>query len=279
MQTAFEHCISLVRETDRDRYLATLFAPAKHREALFALYAFNVEIARVRDMARAPMPGEIRLQWWREVLGGERQSEARAHPVAAALRETLMRYKLAVNPLIDIIDARAFDLYEDPMATMADLRRYGARTDGAVFAIAGQILGAAGGAADAVTREAGLAFAIAGVLAGFAKNASRRQLFLPLDILDRHGVARESVFAGEGSEPLRAALGEMREHARQHLAAAEKARAAAPQALLPALLPVTLVGPALRRGDEPFRSEPLPLWRRQWILWRAARDPRRIFSQ
>ncbi len=132
MQTAFQHCAALVREADRDRYLTTLFAPAKHREALFALYAFNVEIARVRDLAREPMPGEIRLQWWREVLGGERQSEARAHPVAAALRETLMRYKLAASPLIGLIDARAFDLYDEPMATLADLRRYGLATDAAV---------------------------------------------------------------------------------------------------------------------------------------------------
>ena len=70
MPTNFQHCTALVREADRDRYLATLFAPAEHRDALYALYAFNAEIARVRDMAREPMPGEIRLQWWVDVLGG-----------------------------------------------------------------------------------------------------------------------------------------------------------------------------------------------------------------
>ncbi len=98
MQTHFEHCAALVREADRDRYLATLFAPAEHRDALYALYAFNVEIARVRELAREPMPGEIRLQWWREALSGEREGEAAAHPVAAALRETLARYGLATRP-------------------------------------------------------------------------------------------------------------------------------------------------------------------------------------
>ena len=46
MQPEFDHCTALVREGDRDRYLATLFAPAEHRGALFALYAFNVEISR-----------------------------------------------------------------------------------------------------------------------------------------------------------------------------------------------------------------------------------------
>src|SRR5450830_1516746 len=114
MQTHFEHCAALVREADRDRYLATLFAPAEHRDALYALYAFNVEIARVRELAREPLPGEIRLQWWREVLSGERDGESAAHPVAAALHETLARHNLARERLIDLIEARSFDLYDDP---------------------------------------------------------------------------------------------------------------------------------------------------------------------
>ncbi len=71
------YCEQLVREADKDRFLATLFAPAARRPALFALYAFNAEIARVRDIAREPMPGEIRLQWWREVVEGGRSEEAR----------------------------------------------------------------------------------------------------------------------------------------------------------------------------------------------------------
>ena len=81
-----KYCAALVREVDRDRYLAALFAPDDRRSALFALYAFNIEISRTRDLAREPMPGEIRLQWWREVLEGERADEAKANPVAASLR-------------------------------------------------------------------------------------------------------------------------------------------------------------------------------------------------
>src|ERR1700722_8802144 len=141
MATNFEHCAALVREADRDRYLATLFAPAQHRDALLALYAFNIEIVRVRDLAREPMPGEIRLQWWREALSGLRAGEAAAHPVAAALGETLTRYRLTADRLLALIDARSFDLYDEPMATMTDLEIYGIRTQSALFAIATEILG------------------------------------------------------------------------------------------------------------------------------------------
>src|ERR1700761_6571667 len=112
MQDAFAHCAELVRTADRDRYIATLFAPADRRDALFALYAFNAEIARVRDVAREPMPGEIRLQWWREVVIGERSGEAAANPVGAALLATIQRYNLAIDPFCALIEAHRFDLYD-----------------------------------------------------------------------------------------------------------------------------------------------------------------------
>ena len=57
-----------MRHHDRDRFQTALFAPAERREALFALYAFNYEIARVREAVREPMLGQIRLQWWREAI-------------------------------------------------------------------------------------------------------------------------------------------------------------------------------------------------------------------
>src|SRR5476651_2510786 len=97
MQDAFSYCMELVRKADRDRFLAALFAPAEQRNALAALYAFNVEITRVRELAREPLPGEIRLQWWSEALNGERREEASANPVAAALLAIVERYGLAVS--------------------------------------------------------------------------------------------------------------------------------------------------------------------------------------
>jgi len=72
MPDAFAYCENLLRAGDKDRWLASLFAPADRRPHLHALYAFNLEIARVRELAREAMAGEIRLQWWREVLAGTR---------------------------------------------------------------------------------------------------------------------------------------------------------------------------------------------------------------
>ena len=65
---------------DYDRYLSALFAPACRREALFALIAFNHEIARIPEAVSEPMLGRIRLQWWREVLEAVYAGRARPAP-------------------------------------------------------------------------------------------------------------------------------------------------------------------------------------------------------
>jgi len=280
-EDVLRHCEHLVRGADRDRFLATLFVPAEHRPALFALYAFNAEIARVRDIAREPLPGEVRLQWWREVLTGERREEARANPIAAALLDTVERHGLPVPALVDLIDARIFDVYDDPMPTLAALESYAAKTSSALFALAAQILQPGSSAkAEKLSLHAGIACAIAGLLRAFPWQASRRQLYVPLEILHRHGAQPEDVFAGKATPELRAALAEMRLHARGHLAATNDFMVAAPAAILPAVLPVALVRPALKRMEqrsyEPFAPIEIPQWRRQWALWRAARKPREM---
>jgi phytoene synthase len=279
LDAAFEQCERLVREADKDRFLATLFAPAQFRPALFALYAFNAEVARVRDAAREPIGGEIRLQWWAEALGGERRDEAIANPVAAALLGTIARHGLPTQRLLDLIEARSFDLYDDPMPSLVHLEAYAEKTTSVLFDMAAQILDGAKLAGE-IAQHAGKAYATAGLLRALPRHASRRQLYIPLDILQRHGAEPEDVFAGKATPGLRAALAELRLHARGHLAAVRDLLPAAPEAALPALLPIAVVRPLLssmeKRGYEPFTPVDIPQWRRQWILWRAARRPPRM---
>lgn len=275
MQDAFVHCENLVREADKDRFLASLFAPADRRRDVLALYAFDVEVAAIRNRAGEPMPGELRLQWWREALEGSRGGEARAHPVAAALLDTLARHELPGAGLIDLIEARTFDLYDDPMPTLAALETYARHTSSLVMTLAGRILGGERSIAD-VADAAGMAYAMTGLLRAFAFHASRRQLFVPLDVLGRHGVGTDEVFAGRCNSGLGAALAELRGHVRGHLATIRAAIAAAPAATVPALLPVALVPGNLarmeRRDYDPFRTVvEVPQWHRQWVLWRSVR--------
>jgi phytoene synthase len=275
MADAFAYCENLVRAGDKDRWLASLFAPADRRAHLHALYAFNLEVARVRDLAREPMAGEIRLQWWREALAGTRPGEAAANPVAAALLETVARHGLAQQTLLDLIEARAFDLYNDAMPTLEAFAGYGRRTASGLIALAARVLDDRT-VAD-VAGPAGVAYAATGLLRSFAVHASRGQLYLPADVLERHGVLASDVFAGRATDALRAALAQLRAFARSQFDAFAARRRALPAAVVPAFLPVALV-PAylarMERRDYVAFTTPVEVaqWRRQWILWRSSRQ-------
>jgi phytoene synthase len=272
----YAHCEALVRAADKDRYLASLFAPAAARQHLYALYAFASEIARVREAAREPLPGEIRLQWWRDVVAGEGRGEVSANPVAAALLDTVARCALPRARLIALIDAHGFDLYDDAMPSLADLDAYAEQTSGTLFALAAQILGGTDGAAAIVTAAmpAGIAYGVVQRLRTFPRDLARRQLFVPLDLLARHGVTREEIEARQNVPGLRGALAALRDHAR---AAFGRFRADAPdipEAGAPAFVVAALVPPLLARLEataaDPFELVEVPQWRRQWVLWRAA---------
>src|SRR5579863_8876861 len=270
MQDVFAYCAELVRTVDRDRYLATLFAPSQDRGALFALYAFDGELARVRDAAREPLPGEIRLQWWSEVLGGERDGEAGANPVATALLQTIARHRLDAVALGDVIEAHRFDLYDEPMQTLAELEDYARRTSSALFTFAAKIL--SGTEPKGTSDPVGTAYGIAALLRAFPLHAARGQLYVPVGLLARHNVQASDMFAGRSSYGLNAALAELRHVARAHLAAGRQGILELPQQALPAFLPGASVGSLLQRLDrcDAFSPAEISPWRRQWLIWRAA---------
>ncbi len=268
------HAEALVREGDPDRFWATLFAPAATRPPLFALYAFNFEVARVREAVREAMLGEIRLQWWRDALQGKARGDVRANPIAAALDDAVVRFRLPRQALVDLVDARVFDLYDDPMPTLNDLEGYCGETSSALIRLASLVLvdGGDPGSPDAAG-HAGLAYALTGLLRAFPWHARRGQVYLPQDLLTRHGVVREDIVTGRGGPGLLATLADLHAVARRHLDQARMLAVAVPTKARPAFKPVALVEPYLqameRPGYDPFRTPvDLPQWRRLLALWR-----------
>jgi phytoene/squalene synthetase len=147
----YRHCETLVRDADKDRFLSALFAPAARRDALFALYAFHVEITRIPLLAREPFAAAIRLQWWRDALGGERPGEAAAHPVAAALIDALTTSQVSPAPLIDYLDVQRAIVFGENAS----------ETDAAIFLVAAQLLGATDPSLAMAANHAGIAYLLA----------------------------------------------------------------------------------------------------------------------
>jgi 15-cis-phytoene synthase len=279
IEAAFATCTDMLRQQDFDRYCACLFSPAAHRGALMALYAFNAEIARIRDVVREPLPGEIRCQWWRDRLmeeGAGDSAEAQSHPILHALLHIIRRYRLPKEPFIALIEARGFDLYDDPMPTMMDLEGYCGETSAALIRLACLILaeGEEPGSA-ALCGHAGLAYAYTGLLRAFPLHASRQQCYIPHEILIACGVSLEDVFSGQGGDNLNAALAVMRGKARDHLAQLRAGIRTIDPAIAPAFYPVCLVEPYLNQmeqgGYDPFRSRvDLSPLRKFWCIARGA---------
>jgi phytoene synthase len=279
----FAHCEMLVRAGDKERFLSALFAPAQHRGALFALYAFNLEIARIREVVHNPLAGEIRLEWWREALRGEGRGSVEGHPVAAALRATILNYGLSAEQLTQILDARSFDLGTEPMRSKRDLEAYAEATSSNLIFLAGVVLdGAAVSESADLVHHAGVGAGVAGLLKAFPIHARRGQIYLPLEILQRHGGEADEITRRVATPSLYAALAELRDTARQHLQRARALFKNAPPAAFAAFLPVALAGPTLRlmerQGYNPFVELDLAPWRKQWLIWRAAHNPALIFA-
>ena len=163
-----DFCADLVRAHDFARYASTLFMPAELRRALWALYAFNVEISRVREQVSQPLPGEMRLQWWTDMLAGAGHGGVEGNPVAAELLLAIRNWRLPVERLSRLIDEHQFDLYNDPMPTMAALEGYISDTSSALFSLGARITGSQSDEIEHLARHAGLAQGMAQVLAAFA---------------------------------------------------------------------------------------------------------------
>jgi phytoene synthase len=268
-------CAGLVRSHDFERYAATLFVSTDKRRALLALYAFNVEISRVREQVSQPLPGEIRLQWWTDMLAGAGHGGVEGNPVAAELLQAIRTYGLPAERLSRLVDEHQFDLYNDPMPSMAALEAYVHDTSSALFALGVRIMGRQSEVTDHLARHAGLAQGIAHVIAALPVDAARRQLFVPLQLLEGHGSGMEEVFAGKETPRLRAALDQLISEARGHLKTAVELLASAPVEVRPLFLPLALVGRDLKRMSRadcnPFAPQTTSRLRTLWTLWRASR--------
>jgi len=271
LASAYAACEDSVRRDDRDRWLASLFWPERVRRYTHAILAFSLDIARVRDIVSDPMLGEIRHQWWRDALENEAPA---GHPVGEALVDTIRRFNLDKGRFLDLIEARGFDLYDDPMPSEAALDNYLRHTSGTIFEAIARVL-ARGRLSPPCADAAGRAYGLTGLLRGLPWQVMKGQLYIPLDLLERLKLPPETVLAHRNSPGLGLVLQTLRARVRVHLREMGDGLAnAGPGA--GACLPAFLCEPYLRQmekpGLNPFDSpvDLTPL-RKQWVLWRAAR--------
>lgn len=274
-QDSASFCADLVRSHDFVRYASTVFVDAEQRRALLALYAFNVEISRVRDQVTQPLAGEIRLRWWTDMLAGEGHGGVEGNPVASELKLAIDRFQLPVEPLMRLIDEHQFDLYNDPMPTLAALEGYVTETVSALFALAARVAAAPSAEIEHLARHAGLAQGFTQVIAALPRDAARRQLFVPAQLLAKQGIGAEHIFAARQTPSVRAAVDQLIEEARRHLDTAfGLLNDIAPEAR-PIFLQLAMVRRDLaqmsRADRDPFVPHIPSRFQTLWTLWRASK--------
>ena len=240
-------CAALVRQFDYDRFATTLFAAPAERESLSALYAFNVEVARVREVVREPLLGHMRLQWWRDTLDGVFAGTPPRHAVAAPLADAVRRHGLERAPFDVLVGARAADLDDDPPVSLDGLERYAADTSATLTGLALAVLGVDGETPSTVGRDIGVAWALIGTIRALPFQARWRRSLLPEDLCRAAGVAPEERFSAPAPPPVRRVIATLADRAETTLARARSARADVPRRALPALLVSAMADVYLKR--------------------------------
>jgi phytoene synthase len=262
---------ALVRRHDRDRYQTALFAPVARREALFALYAFNYEIARVRETVSQPTLGLIRLEWWREnIAAAYRPGPVRRHPVVEVLTGVIREYRLSRDHIDHLIDAREADFDDSPPASLAALEDYVEGTSSRLIYLALEVLNERRATALTAASHIGVAYGLSGLLRALPIRMAAGRPCIPAEVAQRNGLELDSPGQMRSSPALRLAVAAIAASAEGHLHEARGPGRAIPRAALAALLPAVIAERSLYRlkhaGHDPYdpalqQGDPLQSWR------------------
>lgn len=240
----------LVRQYDRDRFLTALFAPENVREDLLTLYAFNVEIARIRETVTEPMIGQMRLQWWRdqitEIVDGKGASKG--HPVAEPLAALFESERLSPANFLKLLEAREQDMADTPPSTVDELVRYCHGTSATLAVLGLNVLGVSDDVTQSSAKHVGTAWALSGVARSVRHRAlAGHVVMLPGDDLEAAGLTTQDLQSPEKSEAASNIVKNVSEKARDCIALARDERDSVDLRALPVLLQATLAASYLKK--------------------------------
>jgi len=270
------HCLDLVKTNNLDRYLSTLLADIDYRQALFAIYAFDAEVSGITRQVSEPVIGEIRLQWWRETLEHVFEGECDPHPIAKELQTAVHKHALPKHLFTRLIDARQFDLYDEPMGSTDDLITYTNNTATAITDLAAQILiGEEVKEISSLIEKAGIAHGLGKLLSDLPVNTSQKKCYLPADILVKHDLNFKNVLAGEYSTKMQLVISQLCHMVEEQLNQIRHVQKRLKKPVLPAFYPASLAGLTVKKYaagthnplKQPLNNSQLKI---QWHLLKCA---------
>ena len=230
----------LVHRYDYDRFLTSLFAPQRMRERLHTLYAFNTEVARIRETVSEPLIGQMRLQWWRDVLNGLAEGEPppKGPPVAEALAGLIQDSDLSLQHLEALLNAREKDVQDEPIENVTALKAYCRDTSSTLAWLALQCLGIKDYTTEAAADAIGMAWALTGIARSVRHFALAGKVVLPVRLMEEHTLTLQDLQKPDAATKVAPAVKTLAGEAEEYL---RQARAHKPSVDLYAM-PVLLQG-------------------------------------
>lgn len=259
-------CIDSVRANDPDRYLLAMLAPPSARVPLFALYAFNIEIARTRELVSEAPLGEIRLQWWRDGIEALYTGKELRHGIGEVLAAAISKYELSREHFDRLIDARSADLDDKAPQTIEALLSYAENTAAPLVSLGLEVLGVRMAAARDAARDAGIAWSLVGLIRALPFHLRAHREYLPVELTQRHGVKGSDLHDIKANESLNHAVKDLADLIVQNISSARNQRSAVGASAVPALLQVRFAELHVKRlskvGFDPFNAvlaTPIPM--------------------
>lgn len=190
------NCLNIVREQDHDRFLLSLMVAAKFRPALWALFAFNYEVAKTREVVSDTTIGLIRLQWWRDAIAEIYEDKpVRRHEVVDELAEAITTYNLPREDFDNLIYAREFDLEGVAPANLEGFCNYCDFTTTPLYRLALKICGNSSDKDESARlRAESIEYARIGILRSFVFMRTQRRVMLPQDILAKYKLSEQKLY-------------------------------------------------------------------------------------
>lgn len=250
---------------------AVLFAPPDRHASLAALHAVWHEIAEIPDECSDPVVAAHKLGWWQEEVASFFEGRAR-HPASLALRALVREDELARAPFDRLIETVGRSLAPGGFADLPELLEHGRHREGALYALAAQLLGAP----QTDLGDLGAGLRLAQLIAGLGAEVRRGRLGLPRAELSRRGIAEADVLARRSTPAIAELLASLHARAMALLAPPVGLAPADRLRLAPLFAPAAIARATLteiaRDGYRVLaRAIVLTPLRKLWIAWRATR--------
>ncbi|KAK4305184.1 hypothetical protein Pmani_022904 [Petrolisthes manimaculis] len=232
-----QYCLDLVRRSDYENFMATLLLPQQARATAIAIRAFNVEVAQIQDLTSEILMAKMRLQFWRETLDDIYKDKAPKQPVAMALQKAVQAQKLSKRWLRSLIDSREDHLGKKQFPTLEAVEDYGEKSNSVLYYLVLQGLGVENVHADHAASHLGKAEGLVRLVRGVPHHATRKNVFLPRDVMIKHGVSQENIIRGSQDQKVKDVIFDTASLAHQHLEHARSFIQDVPKEARVALLP------------------------------------------